>query len=129
MLPVIFINCDSEPFVDDILCHLKEYETRSRNTLGRFLGELVLIAETRSGRPPVVRCSAVIDQIITVRSREEWEDYLSQTWVPVGSRYDWQPDTKVKWLYSLSNVTPCAPFVPPEDVRHGRVWMEYNLES
>lgn len=126
MTPVIFINCKVEPYIDDIMCHLKEYETRNRNTLGRFLGERVLLAETGSGAP-LVRCSSVIDQIISVHTREAWEEYLGQTWVPVGSKHDWQPDTKVKWLYSLSDVRPVEPFrLPSSCRRHGRVWAEYE---
>lgn len=126
MLPIIFINCDKEPFVDDIICQLKQYETRSRNTLGRFLGEPVLLAETRHGRRPVVKAYAVIDQVISVHTKEAWDEYLDLTWVPVGSSYDWQPNTKVKWLYGFKDVIPCTPFIPPEGKRHGRVWMEYE---
>lgn len=125
MTPIVFINCKKEPFVDDILCHLKEYETRNRNTLGRFLGQKIFLAETGKDRP-VVKGSAVIDKIIAVYTRERWEEYLEQTWIPVGSSYDWQPGTKVKWLYSLAEVQTCDPFVPPEGRRYGRVWMEYE---
>ena len=126
MTSVIFINCTIEPYIDDIMCHLKEYETRNRNTLGRFLGERVLLAETGHGAP-LVRCSAVIDEIISVHTREAWEEYLGQTWVPIGSKHDWQPDTKVKWLYSLSDVQPVEPFRLPRSCRrHGRVWAEYE---
>lgn len=127
MIPIVFINCRKEPFVDDILCHLKEYETRNRNTLGRFLGEKILLAETGHSRP-VVKGSAVIDKIIAVYTQEEWEEYLGLTWIPVGSSYDWQPETKVKWLYRLTDVQACDPFIPPEGRRHGRVWMEYREE-
>lgn len=124
MLPIIFINCRHEPFVDDIIGGLKQYETRTRNTLGRFLGEPVLIAETGKGGP-VVKCYAVIDEIVPVRDKGTWDEYLEMTWVPRGSRYDWKPETKVKWLYHLSCVIPCEPFTPPEGRRHGRVWMEF----
>lgn len=130
MTPVIFINCSKYPFIDDIMSSLKEYETRNRNTLGRFLGERVLLAETGSWAP-LVRCSAEIDEVISVYTPERWEHYLSQTWVPVGSSYDWQPDTKVKWLYHLKDVRPVAePFrLPQHSVRHGRVWAEYEWGS
>ena len=125
MTPVIFINCKSEPFVDDIIALLKQYETRSRNTLGRFCGDRVLLAETGKGRP-LVKCSAVIDHYVEVYSREKWEEFLERSWVPVGSKYDWKPDTKVKYLYHLSDVRPVTPFLAPEGRRHGRVWMEYE---
>lgn len=132
MTPVIFINCKDEPFVDEIMSGLKEYETRTRNMLGRFLGERVLIAETGSGRP-FVRCSAVIDEIVSVHTLKAWtapnalrKSYRVLSMIPVGSKYDWQRDTKVKWLYRLKDVQPVAPFRAPEGRRHGRVWMEYE---
>ena len=124
MTPVIFINCQVEPFVDDIMAYLKQYETRTRNTLGRFLGERVLLAETGHGRP-LVKCSAVIDEVVSVTTKEQWDEYLEQTWIPVDSRYDWKPDTKVKWLYHLSDVKPVVQFRIGSDCkRHGRIWAE-----
>lgn len=134
MIPVLFINCLHERFVDWIIGGLKEYETRTRNTLKSFLdtylGQRILIAETGRGRP-LVRCSAVIDQVVAVYDRATWEDYLEQTWIPVGSKYDWKPSTKVKYLYHLKDVHPIAePFrLPQGSRRHGRVWAEYEWGS
>lgn len=133
MTPVLFINCSGIPFVNWIMEGLKQYETRTRNTLKSLLtwalGERILIAETGHGNP-VVRCSAVIDQVISVTTREQWEEYLQYTWIPVGSKYDWTPDTKVKWLYHLTDVKPVAPFLLPNSCRrHGRVWAEYREEE
>lgn len=133
MTPVIFINCHGHPFVDDIIAGRKTYETRTRNTLKRLLqwalGERVLIAETGHG-DPVVRCSAVIDRVVAVYTREAWEEYLQYTWVPVGSAYDWAPETKVKYLYHLTDVQPVDPFILPRSChRHGRVWAEYREED
>lgn len=127
LLPIIFINCDKVPFVDAIIGNRKHYETRTRNTLGRFLGEPVLLAETRHGRKPIVKAMATIDQIVSVSTKEHWDEYMDLTGIPVGSSYDWQPDTKVKWLYRLKDVFPVTdPFVPVEGRMHGRVWMEYE---
>ena len=128
MTPVIFINCTESPFIDDIMSGLKQYETRSCNSLKALLswalGERVLLAETGKGAP-LVRCSAVIDQVVSVHTREAWEEYLQYTWVPVGSSFDWKPDTKVKWLYHLTDVRPVVPFRIGSDCRrHGRVWAE-----
>ena len=130
MIPVLFINCSREPFVRWIMNGQKRYETRTRNTLKSLLswalGERILIAETGRGGP-VVRCSAVIDEIVEVHCKEDWDEYLQFTWVPVGSTYDWQPDTKVKYLYHLSDVKPVVPFFLPFTARrHGRIWAEYN---
>ena len=132
MTPVIFINTTSAPFVDDIIDGRKTYETRTRNTLKSLLtwalGERILIAETGHG-DPVVRCSAVIDHFGAVYTEERWNDLRNVHRVPVGSEYDWKPDTKVKWLYHLTDVKTLAPFILPKDCpRHGRVWAEYREE-
>ena len=131
MTPVLFINCLHERFVDWIIGGLKQYETRTKNTLRKlldtYLGQRILIAETGRG-DPLVRCSAVIDQVVAVYDQATWDDYLEQTWIPVGSQYDWQPTTKVKYLYHLKDVHPIAkPFRLPRSCRrHGRVWAEYE---
>lgn len=131
MTPVLFINCKHDRFVDWIIGGLKHYETRTRNTLKKlldsFLGERILIAETGRG-DPLVRCSAVIDEIVAVYDRSAWEDYLEQTCVPVNSDYDWKETTKVKYLYHLKDVRQLAvPFRLPKSCRrHGRVWAEYE---
>lgn len=131
MTPVLFINCKHEPFVDEIMAHLKQYETRTKNMLKTFLetylNERILIAET-GHENPLVRCSAVIDHVVAVYTREKWEEYLEATWVPCGSEYDWKPDTKVKYLYHLKDVRPVGePFRLPKSCRrHGRVWAEYE---
>lgn len=120
---IIFINCKEQPFISRIIDGEKEYETRTRNMLGRFLGERVLLAETGNGNP-VVRCEATIDSVISVHVPEYWEHYRSRAGVDRNSRYDWQPDTRIKWLYHLTDVKPIAPFVPAKSRRHGRTWME-----
>ena len=132
MTPVIFINTTSAPFVDDIIDGRKTYETRTRNTLKSpltwALGERILIAETGHG-DPVVRCSAVIDHYGSVCDEKSWEHFRYGHRVPVGSSYDWKPDTNVKWLYHLTDVKTLDPFILPKDCpRHGRVWAEYREE-
>ena len=126
-MKIIFINCKAEPFVDDILAHRKLYETRTRNMLGRFLGERIFIAETGHGKP-VVRCSAKIAEVHAVFVPEAWERYRKRACIRSGSQYDWKDDTKVKWLYRLTDVRPVKPFIPAEGRRHGRVWMELGEE-
>lgn len=126
MTPVIFINCDASPFLDDIISLRKPWETRTRNTLRALIGQRVLLAETGRKHRPLVRCSAVLGEPLVIYSWEEWEKYRSSCCIPAGSRYDWQPTTKAKYLYPLYDVTSCSPFTPPEGVRHGYVWMEYN---
>ena len=125
MTPVVFINCKDEPFVNDILGGLKQYETRNRNTLKRFLGERILLAETGKGSP-LVKGYATVSEIVEVYTQEAWEKYLQYTLVPVGSKYDWKPDTKKKVLYRMTDVRPVKPFRVSSGIRHGRVWMEYE---
>lgn len=125
MTPVVFINCQEQPFLDDIMSWRKTYETRSRNTLGALVGQRVLLAETGHGRP-VVRCSAIIRCAVPVSDRKTWNAMRKATRVPRGSKYDWKPGTRRKWLYMLDNVAYCIPFHPEEGVRHGRTWMEYD---
>ena len=124
MTPVVFINCRELPFLDDILAGRKTIETRTRDTLRSVAGQRVYLAETGHGRP-VIRAVAVIGWGRKM-DRIDWECLRKRTCIPVGSRYDWQPDTRVKYGYTLFDVTPIIPFTPPEGVRHGRVWMEYN---
>lgn len=129
MTPVIFINCRKYPFIQQIMNLEKLYETRTKNTMKKLmeshLGERFLLAETGSGNP-LVRCSAVIDHIIAVYTRSEWEKYLPDT-MTKGTDYDWQQDTKVKWLYQLKDIQPVDPFRLPQSCRrHGRIWAEYE---
>ena len=128
MTPIVFINCSSAPFMDDIITGRKVYETRSRDMLRGLVGRRVYLAETGKGKP-VIRCSAKITRALRVILPDAWEQFRSATCVPVGTAYDWKPDTYCKWLYELDHVQPVpSPFTPPEGVRHGRVWMEYNEE-
>ena len=125
MIPVVFINCSSAPFVDKIISREKVYETRSRNTLAALIGKRVLIAETGKGRP-VVRCIATIYKAFPLRTRHAFEMFRYYTSVPEGSKYDWTDGTTEKWLYELADVRPVpVPFHPRQGVRHGRVWMEF----
>ena len=131
MTPVIFINCKEQPFLDRILSGQKKFETRTRNTLGRFLdhamNDRVLLAETGHGRP-VIRAVARINCSVAVFSQLLWDAYLPDAGIDPGSSYDWQPDTKVKWLYHLTDVQAVVPFQLPADaLRHGRTWAECDL--
>ena len=124
MMTALFINSHSVPFVDMIMEGQKLCETRTRNVLRSAIehGNRFLIAETGKGLP-LVRCSATVESILTIHTKDEWEKYRNFHAVPVGSEYDWKPDTKKKVLYFLADVRPVEPFVP-EGKRHGRTWME-----
>ena len=129
MIPVIFINCKQHPFIKEIMNGQKWYETRTSDTLGRFAGQRVLLAETGNGRP-VVRCSAVISTPITVSNPWTWNTFYRElSCIPKGSAYDWKPDTTVKHCYYLSEVQPITRAFVPEGKRHGRIWMEHDDTS
>ena len=125
MFPVVYVNCDVFPFISWIISGLKVYETRNRNTLKRFIGQTVYLAETHKGKRPVVRCTAFIESVIVIDSLKAYNKYRPLTRVKKGSLYDFQPG-KVKYLYKLANVQPVAEFIP-EGKRHGMTWLE--LES
>lgn len=71
MSKVVFINCQELPFIDWIIARKKTRETRTRNTLGRLIGERVYLAETGKGKP-LVRCVATIESVAVARTRSEW---------------------------------------------------------
>ena len=127
MIPVVFINCHSFPYMNLILNGKKIYETRSRDMLRSLVNQRVLIAETGNGEP-VIRCYATILHGLKITSKNEWEKYRYLTRVPRNSEYDWKPDTRSRFIYELYNVQPVPfPFVlPARSVRHGRVWAEFN---
>lgn len=127
MIPIVFINCATTPYIDDIMLQRKTCETRTRNTLRALVGSRVLLAETGTRSDgPLVRCSARIVSAVPVYTRSAWSAFRPLHRVPAGSAYDWTDTTRVKWLYQLSDVQPVAPFTAPPGTRHGRVWMEYN---
>ena len=129
-VPALFINSRQIPYLAMITNHIKLFETRSKNMLKSMLEQFpdgrVLLVETGRG-DPLVKATARIDHVVTVRSAEEWNDLRLLTQVPPGDEYDWKPGTKVKYLYHLSDVHRVAPFpLPADSRRHGRTWAEFT---
>lgn len=125
MPKVVWINSSSAPFLDDIYNRLKPFETRSRNMLGRLVGQRIILAESSNGQR-LARCSVVIQGVRKVTTREEWDALRPLHRVPVGSDYDWKPWTRAKYLYKMTNLRRLRPFrIPTEGVSHGRSWFEY----
>ena len=117
----IFINCKALPFIDYILIGAKLYETRSRNMLGRLLGERVALIETGKGRA-IIRGYATIDHY-TVLYHDSIEARKS-AWI-FGTHYD-IPDGGEKVFYHLKDATPCEPYgLPAERINHGRAYTEF----
>jgi len=125
MIPVVGINSSSAPFMRDIGLLLKRLETRNKDMLGSLVGQRVILAETKQGGY-IAMYTAVIRSGREIRSSEEWDSLRTLHCVPSGNKYDWQPGTRVKWVYEITDLRRLRPFRVPDGVRHGRVWMEYN---
>ena len=120
---VIFINCRLFPFISWIISGLKTYETRNKNTLKRFIGKTVYLAETGKGKAPVIRCYCMITDYMTITDKAVYNRFRKQTKIKKGSVYDFTSETKQKVLYMLENVQACKPFTLPDNaVRHGRIY-------
>lgn len=126
IIPILFINCFLYPFIDMIGSGCKVYETRTRNTLKSLIGKRVLLCETGLNRRKYINYTARIESVLIVDNPEQWEAMRQYTCIEPGSKYDWNQETKVKYLYKLANVKRIPDFTPAEGKRHGRVWMEYN---
>lgn len=122
---ILFVNCSLFPFIEWILSGLKTYETRNRNTLKSLINKKVYLAATGKGKRPIVYGYCIITDVIKVTNKRTYNRYRKQTKIEKASRFDWQSDTKQKYLYKLENVSRCSPFPLPDNVkRHGRIYCE-----
>lgn len=129
MTPAIYINCKEEPFIRQIMAIQKLVETRTRNVLGKFHDMRVYLVESGKGQSMVVG-SVCIGESYAVTEKRVWDSLRSITQVPEGSRYDWKPFTRKKWLTPLLRPMMCEPWPLPKDaVRHGRTWVEITGEG
>lgn len=122
---VVYINCSSAPYIDDIENSLKLFESRTKRTLDAVVGQRVQLAESGRRDGSIIRCSACFGAPFPVRSVADWDRLRPLHRVPVGDKYDWNDKTRVKWLYPVRSVVPCSPFPVPEGVPHGRARLEY----
>ena len=127
MINVIGINSSTAPYMRWIGSREKRLETRGKNMLAGFVGQRVILAETKQGGY-LAMYSAVIRSARPVTTWEEWDRLRSLHMVPEGSRYDWKPYTRIKWVYEITAIRRLKPFKVPEGVRHGRTSMEYEPE-
>lgn len=124
---VLFINCNLFPFIDWIISGLKLYETRNRNTLKNIIGKKVYIAETGKRKKPVVRCMVTIDSVLRIDDKRTYNSFRKETRIKRNCLYDWNRNTRHKYLYKLSNVKPVNPFFLPDNaVYHGRIYATVN---
>lgn len=119
----IFVNEDGGiRYAEAIVSGIKKVETRSRNMLGKLLGERVAIVRTHRGKSPMVVGYATITCVWKYNA-EMMNNIRRDTLIPVGSKYD----TGSRWCYWMSGAEKCDPYpLPKNAVRHGRSWCEWE---
>lgn len=129
IIPGIFVNEQHVKYASAIVQGYKPIETRSRDMLGKLVGQTVAVVRTRSGKQPVVVGYARIERKFWCAAGADWEALRDQHLIPPGSRYD--AVSRGKWCYVMSNARPDAsPFpLPASTVRHGRSWCEIDLDD
>lgn len=101
MKPAIYIHdTKSIPYAMYVALAYKTIETRTRDMLGRFVGENVLIIRTRSSHESDVIGTVTISEK-HFYSASELEDLRNKTLIPPGSKYDCHG--RGKWGYTLIN--------------------------
>ena len=87
-------------YADAIIDGYKPLETRSRDMLGRFVGQRVLIVRTTKGQKPMVIGSVMISEKRFYTAQElDTDDLRNKTLIPPGSRFDCHG--KGKWCYTM----------------------------
>ena len=114
-----------KPYARKIVSGEKTYETRTRNTLQKVLDERIAIVETGNGKPMVVGYTILTEHGYC--AAEDFDDWMRLICcIPKGSKYDCHG--KGKWLYTVIKPEETAPYpLPPNAIRHGRVWCEFDV--
>lgn len=124
----IFINDRHARFTEMILDEAKLYETRTRRTLHRLVGQRVAIIRTGKGPAQIVGY-ATITGCIECNSLHDYEPYRNQCKL-AGTPFEWHSDTVHKYLYRIESIERCDPYPVPDDViRHGRTYVEFKEED
>ena len=132
----IYINEDEIPFAVLIGEGKKQVETRTRDMLGKLVGERVALISTSKNRMPLIVGHA------TITAKQFVPDYLLDTQegrditrIPKGSKYDTYSFNKKaqcygKWCYVMRWPELCKPQALPENItRHGRSYCEIPEED
>lgn len=121
-------NTRATKYAEAIAKAYKPLETRTRDMLGKLLGERVAIIRTGLGLPATVVGYATIVSKRWVEAGAEWEGLRDQHLIPPGSKYDC--NGKGKWCYLMAAAEPCDPFpVPADRINHGRAWCEFDMNN
>ena len=98
MIGIFVHSTRKEPYAELIVDGLKSIETRTRDMLGRFIGQRVQIIKTASGKAPVIIGEATIANGVYF-SKWVLDGLRNSTKIPVGSKYDCAGDGK--WCYLM----------------------------
>lgn len=102
------------PYASAVAGGYKPLETRSRDVLGRFLGQRVLIIRTRDGHKPDVIGSAFVSaKQFYSADQLDTDELRNKTLIPPGSKYDHHG--RGKWAYTMNNPVLFSAPVPLSD--------------
>lgn len=115
MTAAIYVNQSRYvPYADAITRGLKPIETRTRDVLGQFVGQRVLVIRTQAGKPAAIIGSVrIVDKRFC--SAAELEDLRDQTLIPPGSKFDCKG--RGKWCYFLNGAYSTFQPVPLSDCK------------
>lgn len=101
MIPAVYVHeSRAVPYAQAIAQGYKPIETRTRDVLGRFVGQRVLIVRTRDGhKADIIGSAFIADKRFCTAA--ELDNMRDQTLIPPGSRYDCHG--RGKWAYTMSN--------------------------
>lgn len=124
-MKAMFVNEDEWIYAKAIVYGYKTIETRSRDMLGKLVGERVAVIRTRHGKKPMVIGYVTIGYRYYEDNLDDLDRLRIDTLIQPGGKYDGKP----RWLYSLykAEALPRNEWYPlPENaVRHGRSWAEW----
>lgn len=110
MIPAICVHeTRATPYAWAICRGYKTIETRTRDVLGQFVGEKVLVICTQNNKPAAVIGSAVIAGKFFCKA-SAFPDLFTETLIPPGSKYDCHG--KGKWCYTMTDAVLFSSPIP-----------------
>lgn len=108
IVPAIYVrNTKEAKYADYIVGKLKPVETRTRDVLGHFVGQRVLVIRTEAGKKPMIIGSAFVKEK-AFRTAEQLDYIRDLTMIPKGSEFD--ASQGGKWCYYLNDAVEYEPF-------------------
>lgn len=127
MIGIYVHNSIGIPYADAIVNGSKTVETRTRDVLGRFVGNCVAIVRTRDRHP------ADIVGVVHIShkkfcTKDELDGMRDKTCIPPGSKFDC--NGKGKWCYFFDESMKMLKPIPLSDVvvvRRNMSWCEFEM--